>query len=124
MKEKKKRISKASPSYFLPLPYAMAARKLLSNEEMEEYLFEGLEVRFKPLGLINNTIAIVATINGLELVIAHVPNGMMTRVEGIMEMEEKIHVTIERLSCDQLASAFWICIDELPELWELGLNLG
>lgn len=101
----------------------MAVRKLLSNEEMEALLFEGMEVQFRSLGVVNNTIAIIANCEGEEVVIAHIPNGMMTRIEGLMEVEEKIHVTIERLSCDQLSSAFWICIDELPELKDLGLAL-
>ena len=66
MEEKKKRISKDSPSYYLPLPYAMAVRKIIPDEEVNAFLYEGMKLEFKVIGLVSNTIAITAFYNEEE----------------------------------------------------------
>jgi len=120
--ESKKRLTKKEPSYYLPLPYAMAVKKIHSNQEMETYLFEGMTLSFHQEGLINVSIAVVASLDGRDYTIGYVPKGMVSRIVELMGFDDKITVSLEKVHCEQLPNAFWISIDELPELQDLGLK--
>ena len=117
----KKRLTKKDPSYYVPLPYAMAVRRVIDAELFDALVFEGMQLQLVKEGLINISIAITANYQGSEHVLAYVPKGMTTRIEGLMEHDEKIVVSVERKYCDRLKSSFWISFDELPSLKEIGL---
>jgi hypothetical protein len=118
----KKRLTRKDPSYFIPLPYAMAIKRLISVEEMETHLFDGMQLSLRLEGLINVTISVVAHYNSVENVIGQIPNGMISRVQGLMEHDDRVSLSLERKFCDRLKNMFWISFDELPELNDLGLN--
>lgn len=112
----KKRLTKRDPSYYIPLPFAMAIRKVVPEEEFESNLFQGMKLDFQMEGLVNITIKVVAHYNDEDHVIGYIPNGMISRVEGLLSREDKVVVSLERKRCNRLKNAFWICIDELPDL--------
>lgn len=117
----KRRLSRKDPAYYVPLPYAMAIKKVIPEEEFEVFLFKGMKLEFKLEGIINTTIAVIANYNNEAHVIGYIPNGMISRIEGLMLHDDKLVVSLERKSCDRLKNTFWICIDELPDLTDFGL---
>jgi hypothetical protein len=118
----KKRLTRKDPSYFIPLPYAMAIKRLISIEEMEVLAFDGMQLTLRTEGLINVTISVVAHFRREDRVIGQIPNGMISRVQGLLEHDDRIAVSLERKFCDRLKNMFWISFDELPGLDDLGLQ--
>jgi hypothetical protein len=94
----------------------MAVRKVLDDDIFQENVFEGMKLELVMEGVINQTIAVVAHFRGEDHVLGYIPKGMLDRIEGLMSHDEKIVVSLEKKSCNRLKSAFWICIDELPDL--------
>lgn len=117
----KRRLTKKDPSCYVPLPYAMAVRRVVDDAFFETLVFEGMQLHLVKEGIINNSIAVTAYFHGEEIILAYIPKGMTSRIEGLMEHEEKIVVSVERKYCDRLKSSFWISFDELPSLKEIGL---
>lgn len=118
----KKRLTRKDPSYFIPLPNAMAIKRLISIEEMEVLAFDGMQLTLRTEGLINVTISVVAHFRREDRVIGQIPNGMISRVQGLLEHDDRIAVSLERKFCDRLKNMFWISFDELPGLDDLGLQ--
>jgi hypothetical protein len=112
----KKRLTRKDPGYFIPLPYAMAVKKVYNDLGIERRLFKGMQLDLQKEGLINVQISIQASINGERVVLGYIPKGMVSRVEGLMEHDEKVVVTLERIQCDRLKNSFWVCFDQLPDL--------
>lgn len=112
----KKRLSKRSPSYYVPLPYALAIKRNLDLEAFDALVFEGMKLDFRIEGVVNLSIAVVITFEENEIVLGYIPKGMISRIEGLMMHEDKIIISLEKKHCPRLKNAFWICIDELPEL--------
>jgi hypothetical protein len=112
----KKRLSKHSPSYYVPLPYALAIKRQLDDESFEAVAFEGMKLDFKVEGVINQSIAVVVNFEENEIVLGYIPKGMLSRIEGLMMHEDKVLISLEKKYCPRLKQAFWICIDELPDL--------
>lgn len=119
----KKRLSRRDPSYYVPLPYAMAIKRCLDEDVFELHLFNGMQLGLAVEGVINTTIAITAHFNQQDHVIGYIPKGMVSRIQGLVEHEERVVVTLERKRCDRLRNSFWICFDELPEVGDLGILL-
>lgn len=117
----KKRLTRKDPSDFIPLPYAMAVKRLIPAELMEDCLFDGMQLSLKTEGIINVTISILAHFNNEFHVIGQIPNGMISRVQGLMEHDDRVSVSLARKFCDRLKNMFWISFDELPDLDALGL---
>ena len=115
----KKRLTRRDPSYYVPLPFAMALKRVIPEEEMKSFLFNGMQLSLRVEGVIQQTIAVVAHYRQEDHVIGYIPKGMISRILGLIELEERIVVTLEKKQCDRLKRAFWICIDELPDLPEL-----
>ncbi|MEQ9186379.1 MAG: hypothetical protein RLP15_01510 [Cryomorphaceae bacterium] len=118
----KKRLTRKDPKYFVPLPYAMAIKRGLPEAVFEHCLFDGMQLGLQVEGVINKSIAITAHFHGEDHVIGHVPMGMVSRIEGLVEHEDRVVVTMERTHCDRLRHSFWICFDELPELEDFGVR--
>ncbi|NQV52543.1 MAG: hypothetical protein HQ500_05135 [Flavobacteriales bacterium] len=119
----KKRLSRRDPSYYVPLPYAMAIKRCLDEDVFDLHLFNGMQLGLKMEGIINTTIAITAYFDQQDRVIGYIPKGMVSRIEGLVEHEERIVVTMERMRCDRLRNSFWICFDELHDVKDLGIIL-
>ena len=73
----KKRLTRKDPSYFIPLPYAMAIKRLIPAEVMNDSLYDGMKLSLKTDGVINITISVTAHYNGEDHVIGQIPNGMI-----------------------------------------------
>ena len=118
----KKRLTRKDSSYFIPLPYAMAIKRLVSATEMSDHLFEGMRLSLNAEGVINISINVTAHYLGEDHVIGLIPNGMISRIQGLMEHDDQLSITLERKFCDRLKNMFWISFDELPELKDLGFS--
>ena len=114
----KKRLTRRDPSYYVPLPYAMAIKKTQVAIKLGDGLFEGMLLKLRTEGLINKTIAVTAHAGGEEVTLGYIPKGMVERIEGLLALDEQIAVTLERLHCERLIHSFWICFDQLPDLRE------
>lgn len=100
----------------------MAIRKVLADDVFEAHVFPGTQLQLVREGVINTTIAVTAYFDGASHVLGYIPKGMLDRIEGLMEHDDKIVVSVEKPSCNRLKNAFWICIDELPDLPKFALD--
>jgi len=117
----KKRLKKRDPGYHIPLPFAMAIKRTLPLEDFERVTFKGMQLSLEKVGYFTHEIRILAHRWDKEFVLGKVPKRLVSRIEGLMEHEDRIVVSLENAQCDRLRHSFWICIDELPELGDLGL---
>ena len=118
----KSRVSRKSPSYFVPLPYAMAIHRSISREEAKEHLFVGMQLYLRRMEIPSMSIAVMAFYNNRYNYIGFIPNGMLGRIEQLLAFEDDLLVSLERVECNRLANTFWITIDELPNLFELNVT--
>ncbi len=119
MKIVKKKLSKLSASYYVPLPYAMAIHRSISREEADQNLFAGMQLYFRKMEIPSMSIAVMAYYNDRYNYIGFVPNGMLSRIEELLNFEDSLLVSLERVHCNRLANTFWITIDELPNVVNL-----
>mgnify|MGYP006142076599 CR=1 FL=1 len=118
----KKRLNRKDPSYFIPLSYAMAIKRLVTAEEMGDHLFERMRLSLNAEGVINILINVTAYCLGEDHIISLIPNGMISPVQGLMEHDDQVSIMLEREFCDQLKNMFWTSFDELSELKDLGFS--
>jgi len=116
MKNQTNKISKKSPSYYVPMPYAMAIHRSIPKEDSEKYLFKGMQLHLKKMEIPSMSIAVTAHYNGTYNFIGFIPNGMISRISELLQFEDSLVVSLECVDCKRLANTFWITIDQLPTL--------
>lgn len=121
MKIQKNKLNKKTPAYYVPLPYAMAVHRAIDREEAEAHLFSGMQLYFRKMEIPSMSIAVMAYYNDRYNYIGFIPNGMISRIEELLNFEDSLLISLERVSCNRLANTFWITIDELPNVAELGI---
>jgi hypothetical protein len=113
------KLNKQNPGYYVPLPYAMAIHRSVDRQEADANLYSGMQLYFRKMEIPSMSIAVMAYYNDRYNYIGFIPNGMLSRIEELLNFEDSLLISLERVHCNRLANTFWITIDELPNVADL-----
>ncbi len=119
----KHRAKPNTPGYYLPMPYTLSVHRSVSMLDCRRWLFDGMLLYLKKFEAPSEAIAVMAFYNNDYRIIGFIPEGVISRMDHILKYEDEIAVSMERKCCSVLKDSFWITIEELPEISQLGVKI-
>lgn len=81
-------------------------------------------LHFKKVELPSEAVSIMAYFKNDYHIIGFIPDGFISRIDAIMEYEDDLVISLERLNCDQVSDSLWVTLDELPSIKQIELALS